>query len=97
MGENALCTWDDAKCERNLASHGYDFADLEEIFDGRFSLTRRDARKDYGEERYNRLVELRNRVLNVTFTPRAGRFHLISVRPASREERAVYHAQKPQP
>ncbi len=95
MGENARFSWDDGKRERNLANHGYDFADMEEAFDNRFCLTRRDSRKDYGEERYNRLVEFRGRVLNITFTPRAGRFHLISVRPASREERTVYHDKKP--
>ena len=42
------------------------------------------------------LAALRERVVNITFTPRAGKIHLISVRPASREERKVYHAQDPQ-
>jgi uncharacterized DUF497 family protein len=97
MGGNSRCSWDDGKRERNLANHGYDFADLEDAFDGRFCLTRRDERKDYGEDRYNTLVEFKGRVLNITFTPRAGQFHLISVRPASREERAVYHAQTAPP
>ena len=97
MGGNSRCSCDDGKRERNLANHGYDFADLEDAFDGRFCLTRRGERKDYGEERYNRLVEFKGRVLNITFTPRAGRFHLISVRPASREERTVYHAKNAPP
>jgi uncharacterized DUF497 family protein len=75
----------------NIANHGYDFADIEEVFDGRFLLTRQDSRRDYGELRYNSLVEFKERIINITFTPRSGKAHLISVRPASREERKVYH------
>ncbi|WP_439498704.1 BrnT family toxin [Bosea sp. (in: a-proteobacteria)] len=93
MGSNERCSWDDGKRSLNIANHGYDFADLAEAFDGRFALVREDRRFDYGEDRYNMLVELRGRILNVTFTPRAGLMHLISVRPASRDERSVYHGQ----
>jgi uncharacterized DUF497 family protein len=95
MGQDETCSWDDAKRESNLAKHGYDFVDLAEIFDGRFLVTRQDARFGYGEARYNMLAEFHGRIVNVTFTPRAGKAHLISARPASREEREVYHAKKP--
>lgn len=94
MGQDDTCSWDDAKRESNLAKHGYDFVDLAEIFDGRFAVTRQDARFGYGEARYNMLAEFYGRIVNVTFTPRAGKAHLISARPASREEREVYHAKK---
>jgi uncharacterized DUF497 family protein len=94
MGQNEKCSWDDAKRERNIVTHGYDFADLQEVFDARFVLTRPDTRFDYGEFRYNMLVEYDGRIINITFTPRAGKFHLISARPASREERKVYHARQ---
>lgn len=40
------------------------------------------------------LVEFKDRILNVTFNPRLGKIHLISVRAASREERKVYYAKK---
>ena len=96
MGMNEKCSWDDGKRALNIANHGYDFADLQEVFDGRFSVTRQDDRFDYGESRYNMLAEFRGRIINVTLNPRAGRMHLISVRPASREERKVYHAYKTQ-
>jgi uncharacterized DUF497 family protein len=92
MGRDEKCSWDDNKQVLNIARHGYDFADLLEIFDGRFLLTRRDDRFAYGELRYNTLAELRGRIVNVTFTPRAGKVHLISVRRANRKERKVYHA-----
>ena len=91
MGQNEKCSWDDGTCSLNVINHGYDFADIEEAFDGRFLITRQDNRRDYGELRYNSLVEFKGRVINITFTPRGGRIHLISVRPASREERTVYH------
>jgi uncharacterized DUF497 family protein len=92
MGHNEKCSWDNSKQERNTANHGYDFADLIEVFDGRFAFVREDTRFDYGELRYNMLVEFRGRIINVTFNPRLGKVHLISARPASREERKVYHA-----
>ena len=97
MGRNEKCSWDDNKQRLNIANKGYDFADMEEVFDGRHSITRQDNRKDYGELRFNMLVEFTGRILNITFNPRAGKVHLISVRPASREERKVYHAKIPQP
>jgi len=96
MGENEVCSWDDAKRESNLAKHGYDFADFAEVFDGRFVVTRLDLRFDYGELRYNMLADFHGRVVNVTFTPRARRMHLISARPANREERKVYDEKKKQ-
>ncbi|HEX3651898.1 MAG TPA: BrnT family toxin [Rhizomicrobium sp.] len=94
MGQDGTCSWDDAKRELNLAKHGYDFPDTGEVFDGRFAVTRLDDRFDYGERRYNMLAELHGRIVNVTFAPRAGKAHLISVRPASREERKVYDERK---
>ena len=85
------CTRDEPKRRANIAKHGYDFTDVAEIFDGRFILTREDRRGDYGEQRYNALADLRGRI-NVTFTAR-DTIHIISARPASREERSVFHAQ----
>jgi uncharacterized protein len=94
MGNDEICSWDNGKRALNITNHGYDFADVKEVFDGRFCITRPDKRKDYGEVRYNMLVELNMRVINVTFSPRAGKYQLISVRPASRDERSVYHDKK---
>jgi uncharacterized DUF497 family protein len=94
VGAGEVTTWDDRKREINLRKHGYDFADLDEAFDGRFVFTREDKRWDYGEPRFNMLVSFRGRIINVTFTPRDHKNHLISARPAKREERNVYHAQR---
>jgi uncharacterized DUF497 family protein len=94
MGENELTSWDDAKREENIRKHLFDFVAVQEVFDGRFALVREDRRRDYGEPRFNMLVEFRGRIVNVTFTPRDRKYHLISVRPASRKERRVYHARQ---
>jgi uncharacterized DUF497 family protein len=94
VGQDDTCSWDDAKRESNLAKHGYDFADIAEVFGGRFVVTRLDTRFGYKELRYNMLAEFHGRIVNVTFTPRGGKAQLISVRPASREERKVYDETK---
>ena len=84
------------EAESNLAKHGYDFADMAEVFDGRLFVTRQDTRFGYRELRYNALAEFRDRIVDVTFTPRAAKVHLISARPASREERKVYYERRSQ-
>ena len=94
MGGNEKSSWHDRKCELNVAEHGYDFTDLEEIFDGRYVLERPDTRFDYGELRFNALVEFRGIVLNITFTPRLGKVHIISARTAGRKERKAYNEKK---
>ena len=87
----ALLSWDEGKRDSNLRKHGYDFADLPPAFDGRFCIVVEDRRKDYGEQRFNMLVEFDRRIINITFTPRGEQYHLISARPASRDERTIYH------
>jgi uncharacterized DUF497 family protein len=87
-------SWDDAKRGSNIGKYGYDLAMLEDVFDGRFALTRIDGRRDYGELHYNMLAEYKGQVVNVTFTPRERRYHLISARPASRVKRKVFHARQ---
>jgi uncharacterized DUF497 family protein len=89
--EPVLLSWGEGKRETNLRKHGYDFADLAPAFDGRFCIVAEDRRRDYGEGRYNMLVQFDRRIINITFTPRGERHHLISARPASRDERTIYH------
>jgi uncharacterized DUF497 family protein len=83
-------SWGRIKRGINIREHHIDFAELDEVFDGRFCLVREDDRKDYGEPRFNMLVEFRGVIINVTFTPRAGTYRFISARPASRKERNAY-------
>ncbi|GEP03984.1 BrnT family toxin [Methylobacterium oxalidis] len=94
MGEGERTVWDDLKNEANIRLRAIDFLDLDEAFDGRFVLSREDERRDYGEQRFNMLVEVQGIVLNVTFTPRGDRQRIISARVASRKERRLYHARR---
>lgn len=90
MGENDRTVWHDLKNDTNIREHGIDFSGLDEVFDGRFSLTREDRRRDYGEQRFNMLVRFSGVVLNVTYTPRSGKHRIVSARLASRKERRLF-------
>ncbi|KQU50282.1 hypothetical protein ASG72_16765 [Bosea sp. Leaf344] len=90
MGQNATCSWHDEKREIVFRSRGIDFADLEAFFCDSQAIVRLDDRRDYGEQRFNMLAREFGVVLNITFTPRAGRYHLISARIANRKEREIY-------
>lgn len=94
MRENERTEWADLKNSRNIEQRQIDFSDLDEAFDGRFAVIVEDMRRDYGERRFNMLVEVRDMVLNITFTPRPPRHRIISARLASRKERKTYHAKQ---
>ncbi|KQO72286.1 BrnT family toxin [Methylobacterium sp. Leaf89] len=94
MGEAERTVWDDLKAAANIALHGIDFADLDEVFDGRFALIVEDRRWDYGEKRFNMLVAHGGLVLNVTFTVRPPRYRIISARLAGRKERRIFRARQ---
>ena len=92
MGGNDTCSWDEAKREKVFRERGIDFDELGMLFLDPDALTVEDKRRDYGEPRYNMLGKHQGLVLNITFTPRAGKYHLISARVASRKERKIYAA-----
>ena len=94
MGSNETCSRDNRKQEIVFAGRGIDFADLRLFFKDVDALTQEDTRMDYGEPRFNMLASHENVILNVTFTPRAGKFHVISARIASRKERKIYAERK---
>ena len=83
--------WDEEKNLANIGKHGISFEQAQQIFDGP-TLDREDDRTDYGEKRTTSLGLLgRIVLLSVTHTDREGRMRIISARPASRKERAIYH------
>jgi uncharacterized DUF497 family protein len=53
-----------------------------------------DARRDYGEARYQALGEIDGRVYMLVFTPRGGDVHVISLRKANRREIKRYEEEK---
>jgi uncharacterized DUF497 family protein len=89
MGENDHTIWDDPKNNRNINERKIDFADLDAIFDGRFAIVTEDTRHDYGERRFNMLVEIGELILNVTSTKRSRKYRIISALIASRIERRM--------
>ncbi len=83
--------WDETKNRTNILKHGIDFETAMRIFDGAV-LSRRDSRRDYGEDRYITVGRVGQATLVVVaHTERCGRIRLISARPASRNERQAWH------
>jgi hypothetical protein len=74
----------------NLAKHGVDFADAVAVFEDDFALTRPDP-EARGEPRFVTLgVDGFGRLLVVVFVERGDTIRIISVRPATNQERKIY-------
>ena len=82
-------TWDEAKRQKTLAERGLNFADAEEVLEGT-QYTRRDDRRDYGEERFITVGFLRGRFVVITWTPREGGRRIISMSLGHERERESY-------
>lgn len=54
--------WNQAKCAKNIAERGIDFADVLVGFADPMKKVARDDRKDYGEQRFNMLAKIEGRV-----------------------------------
>lgn len=87
-------SFDPRKNERNIAERGLSF-ELVEEFEWDSALVVEDARRDYGELRFQALGLIADRLHALVFTPRAGRVHVISLRKANRREVRLYEAQDP--
>jgi len=81
--------WDDAKRQSNLAKHGLDFVDVERL-DWRVAYIGRDARFDYGEDRFTAYGLLDDVLMVVIFTWRGEAMRIVSYRRANRMERKRY-------
>jgi uncharacterized DUF497 family protein len=79
--------WNPAKCSKNIADRGIDFADV--LVDPARKVVR-DDRKDYGEVRYNMLAKVQGRVFHITFTERGKILWIISARKANKREQWRY-------
>jgi len=76
-----MYTWDETKQKINLAKHGIDFCDADEIFAGPLVAVK-DTREDYGDARYVALGMLAGIVLSVVYTERDDQIRIISIRKA---------------
>ncbi len=84
--------WNERKARANLRKHGVDFADAATMFQDVQAITVADDEPD--EERYATIgMDVLGRLLVVVYTMRGKRVRIISARPATRSERAVYEKQ----
>ncbi len=78
--------WDEAKSNTCFAERGFDFAYAVRAFFDPNRVIRADTRWDYGEERYQLIGSIDNRVFLVVYTMRGRIVRIISARKANRRE-----------
>ena len=82
--------WDEDKNRKNIRKHGLNFGHAWEIFEGPLRINL-DPRTNYGDERWNGIGLLGNRIIVVTFTmPDIETKRIISLRRATRYERKKF-------
>jgi uncharacterized DUF497 family protein len=81
--------FDPAKREKTLAERGLDFADAETVFAG-VTLTLRDLRREYGEDRFQTYGLLDGRLVMLVWTARGEDRHVISMRKCNEREQAKF-------
>jgi uncharacterized protein len=83
-------SWNEKKRTINLDKHHLDFSDAGLVLDSEFRLDVETVRKD--EERTQSFAYVFEQLAVLTVVHLAGEQpHIISFRPASKEEREVYH------
>jgi len=84
--------WDDAKNDRCVREHGFGFADILPAFVDPNRRVERDARRDYGEERFRLHRRVARRLFVIAYTRRETATRIISARKANARERDRYGA-----
>ena len=82
-------TFDQSKRRQTLIERKVDFEDASQVFAGR-TLTAKDDRRDYGEDRFQTIGFLAGRMVMVVWTPRGDARHVISMRKCNDREQAHY-------
>ncbi len=82
-------TFDERKRAQTLAERKIDFRDAGQVFAGR-TLTVRDDRQGYGEDRFQTVGFLSGRMVMVVWTPRGDARHVISMRKCNDREQTRY-------
>lgn len=81
--------FDDAKDAANLAKHGLSLALGVVVLENRIGETM-DARRDYGEPRFNAFGLIAGRLFACTYTMRGEVYRIISGRKTSRQEQRTW-------
>lgn len=82
-------TFDNVKRLQTLADRKVDFEDAAQVFAG-LTLTVKDDRFDYGEDRFQTVGFLAGRMVMIVWTPRGDARHVISMRKCNDREQARY-------
>ena len=83
--------WDDNKANLNFRTHGVRFEYAARVFNDPFRIEREDRSESYGEQRFQVIGMVENRLLFVVYTERDDAIRLISARKATSHERRKYH------
>lgn len=81
--------WDETKRLANVAKHGIDFKEAEELFSGPM-VVRVDKKQDYGEARLIGFGLVNNRLITVAYVLREEKIRIISMRKGNSREKARY-------
>jgi hypothetical protein len=83
--------WDPKKAEANLKKHGVSFQEAATVFGDPLAITFQNP--DHSEEEERQItfgLSFQKRLIIVSHTRRKDRTRIISARPISRKERAIY-------
>ena len=78
--------WDDDKSERCFTQRGFDFAYAARAFFDSSRIVNADTRHSYGEERYQLMGMIEQRLFVLVYTPRHDAVRIISARKANQRE-----------
>jgi uncharacterized DUF497 family protein len=81
--------FDEEKRRQTLEQRGLDFADAQALFEGP-EFTFLDDREDYGEERFQTVGLLGERLVMVIWTPRGEARRIISMRKCNAREQRKF-------
>jgi uncharacterized DUF497 family protein len=85
--------WDETKRVANIEKHGYDLADGDLVYESPNKITLESHRPH--ERRWIDIAEIEGELVTLTlaYTRRGTTVRFISLRPASRKERSLYHGE----
>lgn len=78
--------WDHTKSETCFSQRGFDFLYAAQAFFDPNRIVRADTRYNYGEDRYQLIGMIQQRLFVVAYTPRHDAIRIISARKANRRE-----------
>ncbi|AEF99134.1 BrnT family toxin [Methylomonas methanica] len=78
--------WDDSKSETYFRQRGFDFAYAARTFFDPNRLVQADNRRCYGEDRYQLMGMIQQRLFVGVYTPRHDAIRIISARKANQRE-----------